>query len=205
MNMLRGSCLFVVLALAGCGKMPQAGTTTGAQLDGYHQYLALRAAGYNYKVEGQVRGLTVTRLPDGNSRLSIVPGSAGVTVSLVRSPKRIVALTLDHTESAARTPSSTPVDGCPDETCGGATPNPRPTPPPNYSSCAGIGGAAYYDNDAQFGGCLSAGQSRTWSCGTWTWSSRGRGRYSSWDGFANIDNVPWLSVSDGGSRCQLGS
>ncbi len=105
---------------------------------------------------------------------------------------------------APRYVGDTCLDGCDGGSDGGSTPtpDPQPSPPPNFSSCRNAGGATWFDNSAGIGGCLGPGASRTMSCGFWSYSSPGKGRFQFFGG-ETMDGVGWISDNGDGS-CGLG-
>ncbi len=161
------------------------------------------AAGYVFQHTGTVSSIILR--PDGTRTVYLGPGDT-VTVALVPATKNRFDFHSARQTQNTLAPNATPVSPC-DDSCNGGmpgspTPAPRPTAPPNYSSCSAAGGATWYDEDSGLGGCLGVGASRGMSCGTWAYSSRGRGKLVMQDG-TTYDDLAFIS-DNGFGTCHLG-
>lgn len=158
-------------------------------------------AGYHYQIAGHFQSVDVAigrvpvihLWPGGHADVALVPPQA---------PKFRVTPAV----GAARTVSGfTDPPDCVD--CGGvdgkSTPSPGPTPPPNYGPCSASGGATWYNSATGEGGCTQPGNTKPLSCGSWTWSSRGKGRLIV-TGTADIPDVDYV-VDDGQGGCRVGT
>jgi hypothetical protein len=160
------------------------------------------ADGYVFRSTGTATSAVVRA--DGSS--SILLGSGHfMHVSIVPKSEAGDRITFDGPQGRApQFTSTTCYDGCDSSTDGGSTPtpDPQPSPPPNYSSCKSAGGATWFDESSGIGGCLGPGASRTLSCGFWSYSSPGKGKFQFFSG-QTMDGVGWISDNGYGS-CRLG-
>ena len=156
-------------------------------------------AGYLYQVRGTAHGINVAigKLP----KFTMGRGDS-INVKLVPSgePRYLVS---GH-GAEIRTGQSLPVtcgSGCGDGGAGG-TPSPGATPPPNYGGCSSSGGATWTNDATGEGGCTSRGNTKPLTCGSWSWSSRGKGTLivPGTGTFTDVDYV----VDDGNGGCRLG-
>lgn len=176
---------------------PASARELAAEADARTRVDAKLRAGYLYQVRGTARSINVAigKLP----QFTMGPGDH-INVKLVPSgePKYLIT---GHS-SSSRSRQSVP-DGC-EEGCdgGGGTPGPTATPPPNYGPCSSSGGATWINDFTGEGGCTPRGASKPLSCGSWSWSSRGRGTLvvPGTGTFTDIDYV----VDDGNGGCRLG-
>jgi hypothetical protein len=155
------------------------------------------AAGYLYQVSGTARTINVAigKLP----QFAMGPGDH-IDVKLV--PKTEPRYLITGHGSKARSRQSI-TDGCEDGCDGsGSTPAPSATPPPNYGPCSSIGGATWANNLTGEGGCTSQGNTTSLTCGTWTWSARGKGTLVV-PGSGTFTDVDYV-VDNGNGGCRLG-
>lgn len=160
------------------------------------------AGGYGYRVTGRARWITAS----ADGKLVIHMGAPGNYLRLALVPKSEAGTRL-NLESTARRPQAWTPD-CGDDCSAGddgppSTPEPPPPPPPNFSACSSGGGATWYDISALHGGCLGAGSgTRLLTCGTWTFSSPGRGSFRAKVGGAETI-ASWVT-DHGDGLCDLG-
>jgi len=216
-----GAIVTTAALLAGCGgtgkmvpptaaRAPQSVPFDGPLSSAEHARIAAMearvaarlATGYVFKTAGTATSAIVRA--DGTS--SITLGSAHfIRISVVPKAEGGDRITLDGPKGRsvqAETPSCQ--DDCGSDTGGGTpTPDPQPSPPPNFSSCSASGGATWFDNSSGNGGCLGPGASRSMSCGTWSYSSPGKGKFTFRGGGVTFDGVDWISDNGDGS-CGLG-
>jgi hypothetical protein len=163
-------------------------------------YRALVAQGMVYHVSGRVGNINVAAV-NGKTRISgtALPGEY-VNITFVKGSHDVVDFDRVGKRGALSLPS-----GCAD--CEGGsgnygTPAPQATAPPNYDSCRQAGGATWFDETTGSGGCLGPGASKGFPCGTWSYSSPGRGRYRDWAGTTDYSGFTWISSNASG--CTLG-
>jgi hypothetical protein len=157
--------------------------------------------GYHYQITGHFQSIDVAI---GKPPVfHLWPGGHG-DIALVRAPApkfRLVPAVGDGRTASGFTDPPDCVD------CGGvdgkSTPSPGPTPPPNYGPCSSSGGATRYNDATGAGGCTQPGNSTPLSCGSWTWSSRGRGTLIV-PGTGTIPDLDYV-VDDGHGGCRLGT
>lgn len=157
-------------------------------------------AGYIFQASATVHNIVVGR---GREPTFILSPGDFVDVKLVPNtePKYVIHPNHNQTRTAQSLPNV--CDGC--DNGAGGTPSPRPTPPPNYGPCASSGGATWFNTSTDEGGCTPRGNSKPLSCGTWTWSSRGRGSLTV-PGLAGgpINDVDYV-VDNGDGSCRVGN
>lgn len=154
-------------------------------------------AGYIYQVSGTAHTVNVAI---GTLPTFTMGRGDSISIKLVAGG---ASRYLINAHGSTRNARSLPVacDGCGDGG-GGATPGPGPTPPPNYGPCAASGGATWVNDATGEGGCTSRGNTKPLTCGTWSWSSRGKGTLivPGSGTFTDLDYV----VDDGDGGCRLG-
>ncbi len=159
-------------------------------------------SGYYYQVTGHFQSIEVAVGKPPVFHLS--PGTYADIV-LVRAPaQKYRMLGSTGTQRVASTLTNPPeCVECGGDGGGGGTPSPGPTPPPNYGPCSSSGGATWYNDATGVGGCTPRGNSQPLTCGTWTWSSRGKGTLvvPGTGTFSDLDYV----VDNGNGGCPLGS
>lgn len=166
---------------------------------GRSSYQSLVAAGYVYHVTGHLTELYVSSV-NGTTH---VTGHAGpgdfMEIAFVKGAHDVFDL------GAVRAPQARPVvcEDC-DGGSSSAPPQPQQTTPPNFGSCDAVGGATWFDQTTGNGGCLGPGASKGFPCGTWSYSSVGRGRFRSWDGTIDSDGWTFISLNADGQTCHLG-
>lgn len=85
---------------------------------------------------------------------------------------------------------------------GSASPAPAATPPPNYGSCSGNGGATWWDNAHNVGGCSQSGDGPLQlSCGNWWRSGNGVGTLLTYNG-DEYRNNPFI-IDNGDGTCRI--
>ena len=157
-------------------------------------------AGYMFQVSATVHGVLVAKNKEPAFRLS--PGDF-VVVKLVPNsePKYIIHGNSGTTRSTHFVQSA--CDGCDN---GGGTPPPNsgsPTPP-NYGPCASSGGATWYNDSTGEGGCTPRGNTKPLSCGSWSWSARGKGTLIVPGINTPIDGLDYV-IDHGDGSCRAGS
>ena len=160
-------------------------------------------AGYIFQVSAAVHSVVVTR--DKGPTFTMSPGDF-IDVKLVRNTEPKYRIRGNH-EARTRTAQSTTDecgDGCDSGNGDGGPPAPGPTPPPNYGPCASSGGATWYNNATGEGGCTPRGSSRPLSCGTWSWSSRGRGTLNVPGIGVPISDLDYV-IDNGDGSCRAGN
>lgn len=172
-----------------------------AEANARMQVDAKLAAGYVYQITGTAHGVDVAI---GKPATFTMGRGDAMYVKLVPkgSPKYIVS----GYRTGTRTSQSV-TEGCAD-TCdtggddGPGTPAPTPTPPPNYSGCASSGGATWVNDATGERGCTSRGTTKALTCGTWSWSSRGRGTLLV-PGTGRVSDIDYV-VDNGDGSCRIG-
>jgi hypothetical protein len=126
-----------------------------------------------------------------------------VEVQSVNAPARRFALTFDqHPNGRTAAFFQTQCgDGC-DAGSASSPPRGQATPPPNYDACSKAGGAAWYNSLTGSNGCVQGAGEQPLSCGTYKWSSPGKGKLIFNDG-SILDNIDW-AIDHGESGCTLG-
>ena len=145
----------LALSFAACNVAGIAGRTGGFSLAttvdeasiqrGRAAFASSVAAGYRYNIRGRVSNLNVSSL---HGRTSVV-GDAGpgdyIDITLLKSSSNVFTLSPTRTQFFFN-------PGCADDCSNGGvsspTPNPQPTNPPNYNSCAAIGGATWFNQQS---------------------------------------------------------
>lgn len=160
------------------------------------------AAGYVYQVSGSAHFIDVT--VGKPAKFTMAHGDR-MSVKLVApgEPRYIVS---GHGAGSrgTRFQSQGCADDCdPDNADNNGTPAPAPTPPPNYAGCASSGGATWVNDATGEGGCTSRGSTKSLSCGTWSWSSRGRSTLVV-PGTGTISDIDYV-VDNGDGSCRMGT
>lgn len=156
-------------------------------------------AGYIFQISAAVNSIEVAigrkpkfTLSHGDFiDVELVPGTE---------PKYLIRRNPQRTRATASLTDD--CDECGDGDSGSATPSPGPTPPPNYGPCSSSGGATWFNNATGEGGCTPRGTSKALTCGTWSWSSRGRGSLI----VPNTGTIPDLDyvIDNGDGSCRAG-
>jgi hypothetical protein len=216
-----GALVATAALLAGCAGMaktvpaPSERTTQSVSFDGpisdaeqmriaaaQARVAAKLASGYVYKTTGTATAAVVRA--DGTSTIWVGRGHF-LRISLVPNGERGDRISFDG--SAGRNPQFLPptcIGGCGFDGGGSSpTPDPGPPPPPNYDGCRAAGGATWFDKSTGSGGCLGPGASRGMTCGTWSYSRPGKGKFTFASGGGSMDGVDWISDNGDGS-CGLG-
>jgi hypothetical protein len=169
------------------------------------RWQSMEAQGYHLRFRGYLSEINIY---SKNGHPAVVaragPGDSG-EITWVLAPENVFELTA----RGSRSKSLWGTPGC-DEACmaGGGSPNPQPqqTFPPNYNGCKAAGGATWFDESTGTGGCLGPGGSRGLPCAaSWSYSSPGKGRFRSNDGFWDFDGLPFVSVNPDGNSCHIGN
>jgi len=153
--------------------------------------------GYMYQVRGSVHTIDVALGKQPVFHLG--PGDR-VEIALVRAPAAKYVLRRAQTRG---TMDFTQPPDCDD--CGAnnpPTPSPQQTPPPNYGPCSSSGGATWFNSSSGAGGCTPRGGSQPLTCGSWTWTSRGKGSLIV-PGTGTFGDLDWV-VDNGDGSCTLG-
>jgi hypothetical protein len=163
-------------------------------------FRSLTAQGYHYRFSGHLSDINFA-MANGHAVLSghAQPGDY-LDVGFVKSPRTMFAIG----PHAGRTAQALPPQCATCEFDGTPPPTGPATNPPNFGPCAAGGGATWFDESTGDGGCLGPGGSKGLPCGTWSWSSAGRGRFRSWDGTTDQDGWTFISVNSDGRTCHLG-
>lgn len=159
------------------------------------------ASGYVVKMTGTAMSAVVRA--DGKSTV-LMGSSNSVQISLVPKSEggnRIVLTGAEGREPRANMPACQ--DSCGNNGGAATTPAPQPSPPPNYRGCLAAGGATWYENLTGNGGCLGPGGSRPMTCGVWSYSSPGKGKFTPFGGDGiTFDGVDWIS-DNGDGTCRV--
>ncbi len=154
-------------------------------------------AGYVFQVSGTVHSIDVALGKPPTFRLG--HGDV-VDVKLVPNTEPRYRISGPHGSQRNVLALPPACDGC--DNGGSATPNPQSTPPPNYGPCSSSGGATWYNGATGDGGCTPRGSTKPLSCGTWSWSSRGKGTLIV-PGTGTFPDLDYVVDNNDGS-CRLG-
>ncbi|MEA2721297.1 MAG: hypothetical protein QOJ39_3161 [Candidatus Eremiobacteraeota bacterium] len=166
-------------------------------------YQALVARGMVYSISGRVNNIEVSTVGgEAHVRASAVGGES-VQVTFVKGPHDVFNFDKVGQRGTMFAVSPVACAGC-EEAGGSGPPKPQQTKPPNYDSCQSVGGATWFNEANGDGGCLGPGASKGFPCGTWSYSSPGRGRFRSWDGSVDYSGFEFLSSNKDGVNCTLG-
>ena len=177
---------------------PPSARELAAEADAHVRVNAKLAAGYMYQLTGTAHFMDVAI--GKPATLKLVHGDQ-LFVKLV--PTGNLKFVVSGPHAVTRGARSLP-DGCAED-CGsdGGNPNAQPTPPPNYGPCASGGGATWFNNATGEGGCTPRGDTRPLSCGSWTWSSQGKGRLIV-PGTADVSDIDYV-IDNGDGSCRIGT
>lgn len=150
--------------------------------------------GYLYQVRGTVHTIDVAagKLPV----FHLGPGDR-VTVALV--PPSSPRYVLGGQRHAMGWTNPEQCDDC----APASTPSSPPqTTPPNFGPCSSSGGATWYNASSGVGGCTPRGGTQPLTCGSWTWTARGKGTLTA-PGSGTFGDLDWVTDNGDGS-CTLG-
>jgi hypothetical protein len=174
-------------------------TDTASMQRGQAAFTALTATGYHYHFSGRLSDISVSSASGKTTVIArSLPGDY-LKVALEPIPATIFDFGPNKSKSFFQGQCG---DGCDGST---GPPQPQQTNPPNYGGCIAANGATWYNQGTGEGGCLGPGASRGFPCGTWSWSSPGKGRFRSWDGSLDDSGFSWISLDPDGQTCHLGN
>jgi hypothetical protein len=177
---------------------PPSARELAAEADARVRVNAKLAAGYMYQVTGTAHFMDVAI--GKPATFTLVRGDQ-LYVKLV--PKGGLKYVISGPRAGTRTGRSIP-EGCAEDCeTGNGNPTATPTPPPNYPGCSSSGGATWFNNFTGEGGCTSRGDTRPLSCGSWSWSSRGKGRLIV-PGTADVSDIDYV-IDNGDGSCRIGT
>jgi hypothetical protein len=176
---------------------PPSARELAAEADARVRVNAKLSAGYMYQLSGTAHTMDVAI--GKPATFTLVRGDH-MYVKLV--PQGSLKYVVSGPHSGTRGSLSVP-EGCAEDCSIGGNPTPTPTPPPNYPGCSSSGGATWFNNFTGEGGCTSRGDTRPLSCGSWSWSSRGKGRLSV-PGTGDVSDVDYV-IDNGDGSCRIGT